>query len=255
MNDAIAWSLCVLAQTPNGGNGKRVDIAIMVGLAAVGIGAWLLWRHKKRTAAEDEAFLAVQSIKGFAPVRGETQLAALAETAVDLFSDLRMFVREVTIAGALAAEIDGFEVTAVHLVLGPETDRSNANHQTLDKVIVLIDGLPDGLPAFSLTPNNFMLRHIHRSKVFLPTDRFGARNLVRGVEKDRITALFTDEAKELLRDNRETVVISRHDRLAFLLHGDRVQPADFEGFLRDALALATIFREQAAGGLQPLHHA
>jgi hypothetical protein len=240
----------LLSQTAPGTSGDvfLLLVVIVAICSATAAGWWFIAR--RRLASADAAFLAVGEMPGVRAVRGD-DLAELADALRAVFNQMQMsmYARHQTLLGAFRYPDPDLKVSVVHVVLGLE--RSNANHQTLDKVVVLIEGLPRSLPSFSLMPNSYLMRKFNRQQIFPPTNRFGAQNMVRGADHAGIRRVFTDAAQQLFLDNRNTVVQSHGGRLVFYLHDEAVIPPDMPAFLADALALARIAREQAATAGEP----
>ncbi|MEX0655636.1 MAG: hypothetical protein WD534_13950 [Phycisphaeraceae bacterium] len=238
MHEAILGTWTTLAQ------GGRIDVALQVGAGAAIVAiiwATAVWYSRRNRTQSFHAF--VQQ-PGFEPINDRDQLETLSETVGDVFGDMSMYARQLTIKGALHYPSDEFDVKVVHVVLGFEA--SNANHQTMEKVVVMVSGFDTPLPRFRLLPNNFLFRHIHRNKIFDATTKFGEHNLVLGREHDRIRGVFGDDVRALLKDNRAMVIEARADLLAFFLHDERVEPKDLGAFVAECLNLAGLIRKSAA---------
>ncbi|MEX0887471.1 MAG: hypothetical protein WD009_13635 [Phycisphaeraceae bacterium] len=229
-------------------SGGRVDVAMQIGAGALAValiwGGVSLYLRRNRV----RGFEAFRQQPGFEPVAGAEDLERLAEDVADVFGDLAMYARQLHIAGALRYHArDDFDIEIAHVVLGMEA--SNAQHQSMEKIVVFVRGFDAALPSFRILPNNFMFRHIHRNKVFDAETKFGENNLVLGTDTALIRAVINDEVREALRDNRTRVIEARPDYLACFLHDERVEPADLERFVAECVALAGLLRDaaQAAG--------
>ncbi|MFA9479929.1 hypothetical protein ACERK3_16720 [Phycisphaerales bacterium AB-hyl4] len=226
------------------GGGGRIDVALQVGAGGVlvaiiwGVVAW--YRRRGRT----QRFDAFVQQPGFEPINDQKQLETLSESIGDVFGDMSMYARQLTIRGALHYPSEEFDVKVVHVVLGFEA--SNAQHHTMEKVVVLVSGFKHPLPRFRVMPNNFLFRHIHRNKIFDANTKFGEHNLVLGRDREHINALFTPDVQQPLQENRSMVIEARRDLLAFFLHDERVEPDDLGAFVADCLSLAALIRKNAA---------
>lgn len=244
MMTALAMTTTTLAQ-PGGGGQIEVALAVGAGAAIVAIiWAVVVWYQRLGRVQRFNAF--VQQ-PGFEVIRDHQQLETLAESIGDVFGDMSMYARQFTIKGALHYPSEEFNVTVVHVVFGFEA--SNAQHHTMEKVVVLVSGFENRLPRFRLLPNNFLFRHIHRNKIFDATTKFGENNLVLGRDREHIKHLFDDpQVQDQLKDNRAMVIEGRPDLLAFFLHDERVEPNDLGGFVADCLHLAALMRQRVTGG-------
>lgn len=236
---AIAAIATSLAQS-----GGRIDVALQIGAGAAAVAliwAAASWYGRRRGVKHFKDFA---QQPGFEPIDDHDELAALSESVGDVFSDMSMYARQLTIRGALRHPDDAFKVNVVHVVIGFEA--SNAQHQTMDKVVVLVSGFDAPLPRFRLLPSNFMFRQIHRNPVFDAGSAVGRSNLVLGRDHQRIRAVLDGGAAELLQNNRALVIEARPALLAFFLHDERVEPDDLGTFVADCLNIATAVRADAA---------
>ncbi len=239
MNLNLAPLVAPLAQT---GPGGRVDIAVQIGLGALIVA--LIWAgvalYLRRNRLR--GFEAFRKQSGFEPVTGRENLERLAEDVADVFGDLAMYARQIRIPGALRyAARDDFDVEVAHVILGMEA--SNAQHQSMEKIVVFVRGFDAPLPRFRILPNNFMFRHIHRDRVFDTETKFGENNLVLGADQASIRAVLSPTVQQALRDNRTRVIEARPDYFACFLHDERVEPANLEDFVAECLTLAELLRD------------
>ena len=238
-----ASALVVLAQSPPGANPfTRFWLPIIgVTIVVLGLLAMVASRQRKRGTQDRLKHLAGQY--QLEEIQSQDELERLSQTISRLFNEVAMYVRELTLFGALRKRLRNFEVEIVHAVLGFEA--SNANHQTLDKIVVLVSDFDTPLPGFKLMPNNWMFRQIHPERVFAAKTPFAQKNLVLGDDHQRIKQIMNDEFKEAMSDNRELVIHSIDGTLAFYLHDDRVEPDDLERFTEHCVTLAAILQDQA----------
>ena len=236
------------------GTGGPIGVALLIGLGAVIVAA--IWATasvimRRNRLAGFEAF---RKQSGFEPVTGQDNLERLSEDVADVFGDLAMYARQIHIPGALRyAARDDFQVEVVHVVLGMEA--SNAQHHSMEKIVVFVRGFDAPLPRLRLVPNNFMFRHIHRDKVFDAETKFGENNLGLGGDAARIRAVLDEPVQQALKDNRTRVIEVRPEYFACFLHDERVEPANLEKFVAECLTLAELLRDAARkAGKEPRMH-
>lgn len=210
----------------------RVPIFLAIGLVVliVLIALWIVYSRKR----EKEQIKATVQRYGMTPLHEESQIEKVSEAVADLFSDMSMYVRELRILSAYAAEMRGYSVRMAHAVLG--LDRGNSTY-TLDKVVVLVSGFDRDLPTFELMPSGRDLRLFIKNSIFRPGTPFGKANMVSGKDEDRIREAFNERVREQLADNRRVVMVSRGSLLAFYPHGSSVVPPDLAAFLEESVDL------------------
>lgn len=232
--------------------GPRATLLLVVGMVAVVALFFFVWAVRAMVGqrVQRRGFVGLIDEAGFEPMHGREALGRVARDLSELFEEQAMHARQVRVAGALRrVEDDGLVLTASHVVLGLESNRasSNANITTLNKFVLMVSGFEPRLPDFSLTPNHFLFATVQKTPVFHHTGRFGSRNLVLGDDKWFIAHVLGENVRELLADNRELVVESLGDRLAFYLHDERVQPADVPAFVERCVAISRAIIGNAPG--------
>jgi len=236
MHMAMHMMFAQFTPTPYGGTPTLLLVLGMVGVVALAFAVWGV-RALRHRQAQRRGFVGLIEAAGFEPVQGQDQLGRIADDLSELFGEQAMYARQVRVAGALKREEDdGLRLIAAHLVLGLEA--SNANIATLDKFVLTITGFSPRLPAFSLEPNHFLFATVQKDPVFHHTGKFGSRNLVLGEDKWFVAHVLSENVRELLADNRDLVLEAREDRLAFYLHGERVQPNDLPAFVERCNAIS-----------------
>ncbi len=228
-------------QTPTDAapNGTLVLPLLLVAALVVIVlfAVWLIRAHLHE-AHERELFLELQGTMGFEPVSGEDELRIIAERIGELFGEHAIYARHLRVAGALRRiEDDGLTLDAAQVRLGMDTT-SNANIYTLAKLVIMIHRDDLVLPEFSLVPNHFLFASVQRNPVFHHSGEFGRHNLVLGDDKWFIAHTLSGDARDALADNRDLVIESRGNLLAFYLHDERVQSAELEAFIDRCLTLS-----------------
>jgi len=236
----MSTSLILSVVSPAGDAGSAaVSLGLVIGLVAVAALMFVVWliRTRQRTVVERERFVRLQETMGFGPVADEDELRQIAERVGELFGEHAIYARQLHLAGALRrAGGDGLIVDAVQVRLG--MDASNANINTLAKLVVMVHGQALSLPEFSLLPNHFLFSTVQKDPVFHHTGAFGRRNLVLGEDKWFIAHVLGGDVRDALAENRDLVIESRDGLLAFYLHDERVQARDLAGFVNRCLTLS-----------------
>jgi len=230
MLDAMMPALGQSAQ-PGAGSPWFV-MSLALGLIAVGLIMFIVWliRTRQQAVVDREQFLKLQETMGFAPVGDEDELRMIAERIGELFGEHAIYARQLHLAGALRrTDEHGATLDAVQVRLG--LDASNANINTLAKLVVIAQCNGVDLPEFSLLPNHFLFATVQKDPVFHHSGAFGRRNLVLGEDKYFIGHALGGDVREELAENRELVIESRDGVLAFYLHDERVQAKDLPGFV------------------------
>ncbi len=242
---ATMW-LTLLAQTMEETRTSRGALSALLGVllvVIVGTAVWLV-RCRVREAGDREGFMDLCESLGFEPVHGQEALQRISERIGELFGEQAIYARQLRLAGVLrSVEQDGLTIDAAQVRLG--LDASNANINTLSKLVLLIHLPGPPLPEFSLLPNHFLFATVQKDTVFHHTGTFGRRNLVLGEDKWHIAHILGQDVRDALADNRELVIESRGDLLAFYLHDERVQPADLAAFINRCTHLTRLMAGNA----------
>jgi hypothetical protein len=227
-------------------------LVVMVVLVAAGL---VLGKLRQRT--DRRRFLELADELSLEIVRRPDELEQVAQRVRRVFRGMEMYTRRLKLSGVMRDRLDGMVVEVTHVVMGME--RSNAQHHTFDKVVVLVHGLSDRLPTFKLMPNNALFKQVHRRPVFAHSSPFGRRNLVLGEDRLVVQHVLGPEVRTMLQSNRELCIDSRDGLIAAYLHDERVQPADLPAFVDRTVALAQAMSERAehyvADPLQQLREA
>ncbi|HEY3236219.1 MAG TPA: hypothetical protein VGJ84_15995, partial [Polyangiaceae bacterium] len=198
----------------------------------------LLWERHRR--ARLEAF------------RGRYAFVDLeSEDLEGLDLDLRaLFGPGSKVAEAQQCELKGLTFILVSLLTPEyrvEEDGTwdDAVQEGMRKTVLVVRGFPGDLPLFRLLPNSWMLRAM-RGQGFNAVgdvEPFGFFNYVIGQSRDRIRQVLLGGPDENLRRNRDLIVESRSDMLAFYVQDE--QPKDLESFLLRSSAIASSIAQRA----------
>ncbi len=203
------------------------------------------WReHRQRGAQHQRLLDLLDQAAGYQPLQGDQALAQIADRVETVFRFMAMYARQLHLRGALRRHAHPFTIDIVHVVIGME--RSNANHQTLDKLLVLITGLPPNTPAFTVQPSNPIARRLSPKGLFDASSPFGQANLVLGRDRPHIQHVLTREVRQLLHRNRDLCVDVTPSQAAFYLHDERVQPDDLDAHIDRCEKLAQAIAHHAA---------
>lgn len=221
------------------------SVLVLLALSVVvGLIMWIEWRDRRRQRLDRDQLLGLLDDDRFEPVSGEAALAAVAERIDRAFRFMAMYARQLHILAALRREEEAFTLEVVHAVMGLE--RSNANHHTLDKLVVLFRPMPERLATFLLMPSSKLARQFHPNAVFEPGSHFSNHNLVLGTDRAAIKHALSREVRRLLIDNRDLCILSSGDMLAMYLHDERVQPENLNQHVDRCVQLAQLIAETVA---------
>ena len=219
-------------------------VLAIVGAAAVALGVYVV-RNKLAKRSALRGFVGLVDQDGFEIVHDEDTLRLTAERVGELFGEQAIYARQLRLAGVLRrVDDDGLVIDAAQVSLGLEA--SNANINTLVKLVLIIHRPGMDLPEFSLLPNHFLFATVQKDPVFHHSGAFGRKNLVLGEDKYFIAHTISGRAREELADNGELVIESRDGLLAFYLHDERIQAKDLPAFVTRCLSLSRTMIDNAA---------
>ncbi|MEM1212074.1 MAG: hypothetical protein AAGI68_07225 [Planctomycetota bacterium] len=214
--------------------------AVLAGLLLIIAAIVAAERHARRVRQRQrDDLLALLDDPDIEAVTGQDNLADASSRVQVILKLMAFYARQIHLPAVLRLTNQPFAVEITHAVIGME--RSNANHQTLDKLVVVCHAFPEDtppLPDFQLLPSHPIFRSVYRQPVFDHSSPFGKRNLVLGTEHRAVQDRLHREARALLADNRDLCITAEQGLLAFYLHAETVQPRDLPAHLTRCLTLA-----------------
>ncbi|MEX0652736.1 MAG: hypothetical protein WD534_17280 [Phycisphaeraceae bacterium] len=234
------------AALPDATGQGRVDIALLIGGAALvvaGAVGWTAW-HRRRKQQADLADLAARH--GFTRVHDAESLLAIQAAMDEIFGPRAVLLT------AMRKQVNGLTLEVVHYrfpMYRVERDGEWDPHvqEADNRMITLVRDLDAPLPTFRLMPNNWVLNTVggQRRNVFVNVEPFGWRNYVFGHDRDRIRFIFPGDAQHLLRQNTTLAIDCREHLLAFYHLDEAWLPGNFDAFANKCLTIATLLNDRA----------
>ncbi|MEM6553998.1 MAG: hypothetical protein AAF750_17925 [Planctomycetota bacterium] len=213
--------------------------AVFLGLFLIIAAIVVAERHTRRLRQRQrDDLLALLDDPDIHPVTGQDHLADASDRVQTVLKLMAFYARQIHLPAVLQLTNQPFAVDITHAVLGLE--RSNANHQTLDKLVVICHAFPahtPPLPDFQLLPAHPLFRSVYRQPVFDHTSPFGKTNLVIATDHRAVQDRIHRGTRALLADNRDLCITAEQGLLAFYLHAETVQPPDLPAHLTRCLTL------------------
>ena len=227
-----------------GGSGPDLALILAVCLLVGGAGTlwWIAAQRRKHTTNLQDLTVRYRLQK----VTDPEETARLEEAVADIFgAGPKVSDRLRLNARGLTAYVERMRIPLYRVDHDGGWD--DRYQESQERLVVLVTGFDEHLPAFRLMPNSWPLRTLRgkEGNLFHNVMPFGHRNYVVGRDRARVAHLLGGDLQQMLRQNRRLSIDARPDFLVFYLQ-DRAQPRNLSTFLDEALDIATAIRNRAA---------